>query len=117
MHIVLDDGWSGEAVNVVVTVGKTPFRMPGCFRDRLPDELREFADGLVRGLQFAPELGYEPAFNVGFVGNDYFLWLYRLRFRHRWLRWAGSTKVRSEPEPVANSVLYLRAFADRLDGS
>jgi|GEM_PF-3291857 len=71
----------------------------------------------MRGEEFAPELGYEPTFNVTFIADTYFLWLSRLRFRHSWLWWLGYTKVRFEPEPIADSVAYLRAFADRLDGS
>lgn len=117
MHIEIYDGWNEEAVNVVVKAGNTLFQTHGCFRDRLPDELREFADGLMVGEPFAPELGYEPAFNVAFVADTYFLWRYRRKFRNRWLWWAGLSKVRSKSEKIAASVAYLRAFANRLDGS
>lgn len=117
MRIEVEDGWNEEVCNVVVTVGGTSYKIPGCYRDRLPDELREFADGLTRGEQFAPELGYEPAFNVIFIAETYVSSLYRRRFRHSWLWWMGSIEVFSPPETIADSIVYLRAFADRLDDS
>ena len=117
MRIELEDGWSQEALNLVVTVGNTSFRLNGCYKDHLPYELTEFANALERGEQFAPELGYEPAFNVGFVSRNYRASLFKPRFRSRWLWWMGSTKVQSELEPVETAVSYLREFADRLSGS
>ena len=117
MRIEFEDGWSPEALNLVVTIGDTPFRLNSCFKDHLPSELTEFANGLERGKQFAPELGYEPAFNVGFAEPNYRAWLYKPRFRSRWLWWMGLTKVQSQPEPVEDAVSYLRELADRLNGS
>ena len=117
MRIELEDGSGRETANLVVTVGNSSFRFNGCFKDVLPYELTEFANGLERGEEFAPELGHTPAFNVGFDRNEYRVWLFKRRFRNRWLWWTGSTKVQSEPELIAYAISYLRELAGRLNGS
>ena len=85
MRIELEDGGGEEPLKLVVTLGKTSFRFNGCYKDHLPYELIELANVLERGEQFSPELGYEPAFNVGFASQNYRAWLFKPRFRSRWL--------------------------------
>lgn len=104
------EGWSDAMAHVTVTVGGKPFFLGWCCKSDLPREICEFADGLMRGKQFAPEIGSEPAFNVGFEHGGFFVWLWKPRFRNRWLHWVGSTQDRSSTEPVDDAVSYLRSL-------
>lgn len=97
-----------------VTVGDIRYPVGQVSNEELRTDILAFVAGLAKRHPFSPEFGYEPLFNVEFVGDAFVAYTWRPRFRGEWLGWLGSVKIASKPENVDDALAYLANYEARL---
>ena len=114
MLIETTDGrWPSDRKTAVI-VGGTRYPVGQVSDEELRTDILAFVARLAKRQPFSSEFGYEPLFNVEFVGDAFVAYTWRPRFRGEWLWWLGSVKIASKAENVDDALAYLVDYEARL---